>query len=210
MNDAYPLRPFRVHDPRLIAEVIRRFPLAVVISGDAGSHETSLLPLLMDERGDGERELIGHLDRNNPQAALLVPGARVSFVFQGPNAYASPDLYPDRHLPGWLYVMAKGRGTVIERLDDAAAADALVAATTRFGAPDQAFGLRADDERIPRLIGGIVPFRVRIDTLSCIAKLAQDKGPEHADIASRFLASRSAEEPIDLFLELLEEGRIPD
>ena len=200
--DLYPLRPFRIHDLELIADVVRLFPLAVVVSGDAGAHELTLLPLLWRSVDDDIR-LIGHLDRNNPQAAGLVTDAPVSFMFQGPNAYASPDLYDDPHLPGWLYVSVKGRGRVTRRMERDETTTMLSHATTSFGDADQAFELHETDARIPRFIGGIVAFEILVTDVSCIAKLAQDKGPDHANRAAKFLAGHRTDGVEDLFARLL-------
>ena len=205
-NDRYPLRPFRIDNLASIVDIVRAFPLATVITNSASSdatHDITLLPLMIKVDAADNARLIGHLDRNNPQADALVEGAALSFVFNGPNAYASPDLYDDAHLPGWLYVMVKGFGTVTRRLEKPETTDLLVEATDTFGAEDQAFELTSDDSRIPRFIGGIVAFDIRIDSLSCIAKLAQDKGPEHAVRAARFLADHRTDGVDELFRNLL-------
>jgi predicted FMN-binding regulatory protein PaiB len=98
----------------MLNRVIDAYPLATVISGGTDDQEITLLPLMITSKSDDHDELVGHLDCNNPQADQLTPGAAVSFVFHEPNAYASPDLYPDMQLPGWLYVMVKGKGVISE------------------------------------------------------------------------------------------------
>ncbi len=75
--------------------------------------------------------------------------------------------------------------------------------TTAFGNPQQEFHLDSSDERIDRFIGGIKGFTIKVNRISGIAKLAQDKGIEDARIATRFLLGTtdgSAKELLDLLL----------
>jgi transcriptional regulator len=147
--------------------------------------------MMRNEAADGHMSLIGHTDRNNPQSSMLVPGQAVSFVFQGPSAYASPDLYPDKQLPGWFYVMVKGHGTVSNSIDGAAAIEMLCRASQQFGGPEQRFALTPDDARFGLFIGGVVGFEISVKEISGIVKIAQDKGPAHAELARRYLCTQS-------------------
>ncbi len=199
MTEHYPLRPFRIVSRNAIDEIITTFPLATLITGSRDTADLSLVPLMLDVRPDGKTTLTGHLDRNNPQIGKLEPGQGVSFVFSGPNSYASPDIYPDPQLPGWFYVMVKGVGTVSRLIRDADAVDMLCDATKRFGGPQQQFGMQKNDPRFELFIGGIVGFEIEVDDLVGIAKLAQDKGPTHSKLACQAL-SRSGSTDLSEFL----------
>jgi hypothetical protein len=48
-------------------------------------------------------------------------------------------------------------------------------------------------------------FKIRIDEISGIAKLAQDKSEDHAKIACEFLASRYQPSPLSFLGELLDD-----
>ncbi len=75
--------------------------------------------------------------------------------------------------------------------------------TTVFGGSAQEFHLDANDERIDRFSGGIKGFTIKVTRISGIAKLAQDKGVEDANTATRFLLGRtdgSAKEILDILL----------
>lgn len=209
MNEYYPLPAFRVHSLDSVAEIIRSYPLATVISGAAGDAVTSLLPLVVDSARDGSSErllyLSGHLDRNNEHASLLEEGHPVSFLFQGPDAYASPDIYPSRQLPGWLYVVVKGDGFVQCRLDETALRSLLVRSSRDFGSLDQRFELSKDNPGIDRFINDIVGFRIRVTRVSAVAKLAQDKGRADSQLAQEFLLSRDNRGSAALFERLFRE-----
>lgn len=166
----------------------------------------TLIPLLVDHDEAADRILLtGHLDRNNDHAQHLRPGAPISFHVAGPDAYASPDLYSDPQLPGWLYVAVQGDGKVSDLLDKPDLRAALIRSTNEFGAKDQEFALDPADPRIDKFLPGIVGFRIAVTRISGIAKLAQDKGPAHARIASDFLAGQDNAASSDLFEKLLRE-----
>ena len=110
MPTAYPLKPFRISDTALMRRFIEAYPLATVISDGGDPDHVSLIPLMPAPAEEGEMRMLGHVDANNPHADQLVPGNALTFLFNGPNCYASPDIYPDAQLPGWLYVTIKGSG----------------------------------------------------------------------------------------------------
>ncbi len=208
MNDAYPLRPFRVSDPGLLCDIIREYPLATLMTGAAGDARLTLVPLLVDRTGESALDisLTGHIDINNEQFEHLSVGAPVSFQFLGPDSYASPDLYPDPQLPGWLYVSVQGDGEVLETLEPDELRDVLVRSTIDFGATEQRFALSPNDPRVDQFLPYIHGFRVRVSRISGIAKLAQDKGPEDSAIAWNYLATQTNDSSRSLFDRLAAHG----
>ena len=205
-NDNYPLKPFRIKSHKLQLDIIAKYPLATVISGMDTNLQITLLPLMHEAGEHHPGILIGHLDRNNPQAEQLVAGAKVAFVFQGHEAYVSPDIYPDRQLPGWLYVMVKGDGVISRCFENDEIAAILSESTSRFGAPDQQFKLQIADDRIAQFSDGIIAFEIKIESITGIAKLAQDKGPKHAKLACEFLTRKTTPSSPTLFAKLVEHG----
>jgi len=187
MNDAYPLPQFRINDRDLLQKVMRQWPLAMLISGKIGNACMSLIPLLVMDDSAGSIRLCGHLDVNNEHAQAIHTGAPISLQFTGPDVYASPDLYASPQLPGWLYVSVQGDGVVESIMQTGHLKNLLRESTTTFGGPQQEFNLDSADERIDRFIGGIKGFTIKVNRISGIAKLAQDKGEDDARIATRFL-----------------------
>ena len=205
MTVNYPLKPFRVTSKDTLCAVIRQYSLATLFSGTAGQAHITLIPLLVDRKASGEIVLSGHLDRNNAHADALEPGAPISFQFLGPDAYASPDLYPDAQLPGWLYVSVKGDGEVAALVEGEDLRSLLIESARAFGDPGQHFQLDAREERVGRFLPGIKGFRIKATRISGIAKLAQDKGEEDSLIATKFLSAQTHAASGDLFARLLRE-----
>ena len=209
MNRSYPLKPFRIGSRNTICEVIRTYPLATLVSGEAGRAKITLVPMLVDVDDRDDIVLTGHIDRNNDHREELQAGGAISFQFLGPDGYASPDLYPDSHLPGWLYVSVQGDGEVIEVLDETAMTTTLLRSSTVFGGPAQQFVLDGDP-RIDMFLPYVHGFRIRVTRISGIAKLAQDKGTVDSKIAMNFLARKDNAASRPLFERLLRESGVLD
>ncbi|MDO5604019.1 MAG: FMN-binding negative transcriptional regulator [Paracoccus sp. (in: a-proteobacteria)] len=100
--------------PGVMAALIRAHPLAMLItSGEAGPC-ANLIPF--DLGADGV--LRAHLARANPQLVDLAAGGPVLVVFQGPQAYISPDWYASkvehgRVVPTWNFLMVQARGRAV-------------------------------------------------------------------------------------------------
>ncbi len=205
MNDAYPLKLFRINDTGLLLRIMRQWPLATLISGEIGNASISLIPMLVKDDPAGTMRLCGHLDVNNEHAHAIRKGAPISFQFTGPDAYASPDLYESPQLPGWLYISVKGDGIIESIMEPAQLKKQLHESTSVFGGKQQAFQLDASDERIDRFLGGIKGFTIKVSRISGIAKLAQDKGNIDASIATRFLLGTTDGAAHDLVKDLLQQ-----
>lgn len=210
MNDAYPLKPFRINDTKLLLRIMRQWPLATLISGEIGDACISLIPLLVKDDSSGTLHLCGHLDVNNEHAEVIRKGAPISFQFTGPDVYASPDFYKSSQLPGWLYIAVKGDGIIESIMQPAQLKELLHESTTVFGGARQTFQLAAGDERIDRFLGGIKGFTIRVSRISGIAKLAQDKGINDANIATRFLLATTDGAAKELVADLLKQTLADD
>ena len=205
MNSRYPLLPFRIHDQPLLCDIMREWPLATLMSGNAGNTNISLIPLVVKEESVDGLRLLGHLDANNDHAKSIVEGAPISFVFNGPDSYASPDLYPGPQLPGWLYISVQGQGKIDNILSTEELRALLCESTDQFGDDQQKFRLNASDARIDQFIGGIRGFSISVLSLSGIAKLAQDKGADDAHRATEFLAKTTTDSARSMLRRILTE-----
>ena len=101
---------FSVRERDVALELIRRHPLATLVSGpDAGEPVVSHAPLVA--RFDGERlVLLGHLAKPNPQWKQWRDGDCVLAIFNGPDAYVSPFCYAAKEaVPTWNYAVVRAR-----------------------------------------------------------------------------------------------------
>jgi transcriptional regulator len=102
---------FKVDDPKLLAEFIQEYPLAVVICNSEEGLKINYLPFLFDSEGK-EPVLLGHMARANPQLKNL-ENSFATIAFQGPDRYISPTWYAgNSEVPTWNYAAVEVRGRI--------------------------------------------------------------------------------------------------
>lgn len=104
--------------------LIRAHSLGLLVTAGPGGLQANHVPFLVDTDGSEHGRLRAHLARANPQWHELAAVTECLVVFQGPQQYISPSLYPTKRahgkvVPTWNYITvhAWGRPQVI---DDAA------------------------------------------------------------------------------------------
>jgi transcriptional regulator len=96
--------------------LIRAYPLGTLIVSTEEGPSADLIPfMLYPDEGD-HGVLRAHVARANPVWRALAEGASVLAVFQGPEAYISPNWYETKRVTGkavptWNYAMVQARGT---------------------------------------------------------------------------------------------------
>ncbi len=112
---------FREDRPEVLHDIIRRHPLATLITYGATGIVANLVPFTLATGPDGSLHLRAHLAKANGQLADLREGAETLVIFQGPEAYVTPSWYPTKAehgkvVPTWNYVVVqvRGRPAVIE------------------------------------------------------------------------------------------------
>jgi transcriptional regulator len=104
--------------------LIRTHSLGLLVTAGPGGLQANHVPFLVDADGSEHGTLRVHLARANPQLQELTTVTECLVVFQGPQQYISPSLYPTKRehgkvVPTWNYITvhAWGQPRVI---DDAA------------------------------------------------------------------------------------------
>jgi len=114
---------FQQSDQTEILKLIREFPLATLVVNMDQGPVANHVPLIIDRTSTGNLRLHGHIARANPLSRFPRADHALA-VFQGPNAYVSPNWYPTRQqhgrvVPTWNYaaVHASGRLRIIDDRD---------------------------------------------------------------------------------------------
>ena len=104
--------------------LIGAHPLGLLVTAGPDGLQANFIPFLVDAKASERGTLRAHLARANPQLRALAAVDECLVVFQGPQHYISPSLYPTKQetgkvVPTWNYITvhAWGRPQVI---DDAA------------------------------------------------------------------------------------------
>jgi transcriptional regulator len=197
---------FKVDDHAASLELMRRYPLATLISssGSEGSF-VSHLPLIAETSPEGIT-LVGHLARANPHWKHFSKGS-LTAVFCGPNAYITPHWYKVNDVPTWNYavVHAVGRAEIIESYDGII--DCLKKLSDHMNQSSQVpweFWLPEDLNSRESLPRAIVGFRVSVQSLVAKFKLSQNRSTEDREGVRHGLSQRDDDQSRQL-LELMNQ-----
>ncbi|RDV04273.1 FMN-binding negative transcriptional regulator [Undibacter mobilis] len=96
--------------------LIAAHPLGLLITSGPGGLQANPAPFLIDAGASERGTLRAHLARANPQLAELAAVSECLVVFQGPQHYISPSLYPTKQetgkvVPTWNYITVHAWGT---------------------------------------------------------------------------------------------------
>jgi transcriptional regulator len=192
--------PLAMYLPRAFAEtdlaaldrLIEAHPFVTLISTDAeGAPFVSHLPVLY-RRDDDAVSIEGHWAKPNPQSKH---SGEVLMIVHGPNAYVSPEVYPDKEtaarVPTWNYAIAHLGGHLDVYDDEAALGDLVDRLSLRFEASvgrDWRFEIAREDHR--GQLRGIVGFRFRPSRIDLKFKLSQNHPPENRRAVREDMAAR--------------------
>lgn len=111
---------FRIANEAQCLDLIRARPLGMLITHGPSGLMANPVPFLL--RDAAPRRLVAHLAKANPQLAEIGEGADVLVVFQGDDAYVSPNWYETKRethkvVPTWNYLVVQARGRARLRPD---------------------------------------------------------------------------------------------
>jgi len=179
---------YRPSDPRWALDLIRRHPLALLVTVGADGLLATHLPVIpaTEPAGDGAAEagltsmsFVGHMNRLNPHWNALRRGGPALMIFHGPEAYITPAIYETSPAaPTWNFTAVHLRGT-IERIDDDHRMDVLKSTVVTYER-DHGVGwdMTASLGYFDQLAPGVGAFRFAVTAAECIFKLSQDKPAE--------------------------------
>lgn len=192
----YPPKIHQDNDMQHMVEVIKTYPLATLISIKNDEPLITHLPLVYNESG----KLIGHIDKYNPQAALLKNDHPITIIFSGPQCYISPSIYETTQLPTWNYIKVHLKGKVKAIDSKEALKTSLITMTEFLEQPGHKYVLEPDNQRMIGALDYIEMFEITIDNWEGKFKLSQDKKPKDITNAREELI-RSNQASIKLFLQ---------
>lgn len=171
---------FAETDPARMTALMQAAPLACIVATTAAGVVANHIPLLLAPDGN----LIGHIARANPMHEQIADGQDVLAIFQGPDAYVSPNSYPSkqdhhRHVPTWNYMVVHAHGTIRFQHDlhaRRAAVGLLTRQHERRVNGDAAWRMAdAPDDYMAQMLDAIVAFRIDVRRLEGKSKLSQNR-----------------------------------
>ena len=193
---------FQAKDRVQALDIMRAHPFASLISvDDAGLPFVTHLPLHLEEnpstgseRTDVGLTLLGHCAKPNPHWKYLQARPQAVVTFLGPNAYLSPQIYPDlARVPSWNYlaVHCTVQATLIE---DPLAKDRLLKKLIGDHEPRYAQQwLDLGTEFQHKMLAGIVGFELQVLDLQCKIKINQHRPESHAALHTMYATGNDDE-----------------
>jgi transcriptional regulator len=162
--------------------LIAAHPLGLLITAGPGGLQANPIPFLIDAKASARGTLRAHLARANPQLGELAAVSECLAVFQGPQHYISPSLYPTKQetgkvVPTWNYITVHAWGAP-RVIDDAEWLRQQVDALTRHKEQARAAPWNvsdAPDAFVAAQIKGIVGVEIPIARLEGKWKVSQNR-----------------------------------
>ena len=192
---------FEEKRPQVLHQLVRTHPLGLLVTlADAGLQANSIPFFLDADPAGGPGILRAHVARANPLWREARADVQALVVFQGAQAYVSPNWYPSKAehgkvVPTWNYVMVQARG-LLRAIDDAAWVHALVARLTTHHEAAQSKPWAVTDaptEYIETMTRAIVGIEITLSALTGKWKVSQNRSAaDRAGVAAGLVAAGDA------------------
>jgi transcriptional regulator len=195
---------FQSKDRAQALDIIRAHPFASLISvDDAGLPFVTHLPLHLEERteeqgtDDPRLVLLGHCAKPNPHWKYLIERPQAVVTFLGPNAYLSPQIYPDlARVPSWNY-LAVHCTVQTTLIDDPLAKDRLLKKLIGDHEPTYAQQwIDLGTEYQHKMLAGIVGFELQVLDLQCKIKINQHRPESHVALHQMYAEGNDNEQAL--------------
>lgn len=175
---------FEESRPELLHELLRAHPLGLLVTQNpAGELAANTIPFMLEADPEGGPGILrGHVARANPLWQESRTDVDSLVVFQGPQAYISPSMYPSKAatgkvVPTWNYIMVQGRGR-IKAVDDADWLRAFVTRLTERHEAERPVAWAvsdAPDDYINAMLRAIVGIEITLSSLRGKWKVSQNR-----------------------------------
>ena len=202
-----------------IAELVREFGFATLVSTIDGLPWATHIPLELIIDSSGTWKLQGHMARANPQWRKFTTQPDVLAIFMGPHSYVSPSWYDQKNVPTWNYraVHLYGKASILE-------GDALIGMLrglmTRYESAHAERPISFDE--VPQNImdmdlRGLVGLEIRVEKIEAASKLSQNRNEasytgiiDHLKKMDAYDSKRIAEEMERLKINKHKKGDLTD
>ena len=157
-----------------IQNFIHQNGFGILVNQTDGKLWATHIPLLLEEK-NGKQILVGHLSRENPQAASIQTNNDVLAIFSGAHSYISSSWYDHENVPTWNYLAVHIYGKVqLHSLEETI--DALKKLVNKYEAKSEK-PIRVENLSKKTMLQakGIVSFEIEISAIEAMKKLSQNR-----------------------------------
>ncbi|MEQ5835276.1 FMN-binding negative transcriptional regulator [Marinobacter sp. NFXS9] len=201
----YTPKHFAETDFERLQAFIRSRGFGTLVTVGPDGPEANHMPLHLDASG----RLQCHVARNNPVWEQIVESPNVLVVFQGPDAYISPNWYPTKQdtgkaVPTWNYqvVHAYGQATPIQDRDWLWTHLNHLTDLHEQGRPEPWSVRDAPADYLEKMMGAIVGLEITIDRLEGKTKASQNQPERNREGVKEGLANNGGEAALAMAREI--------
>ncbi|MDO9184123.1 MAG: FMN-binding negative transcriptional regulator [Bacteriovorax sp.] len=185
---------FETKEIKNLLQIINQYPLASVITHEAGDLVVNHLPVVVEELMDGKLKLWSHFSIHNPLCEQLKKSTEMTIVFQGPNAYINPNWYLENDVPTWNYIAVHVSGNA-KIIEDYKVLLTILKKTTEhinsINGEQWKFSIPKDLSSKEKLTSAIIGFSLVPNKIVGKFKLSQNKTKEDQERIIKGLADRN-------------------
>lgn len=182
-----------------LRQLLHEHPLGLLITNGPHGLDANPVPFLYEPREGTPGVLTCHVARANPVWKESA-GNEVLVVFQGPQAYISPNWYPSKFdngkaVPTWNYIVVQARGRLVVH-DDVEWLRHLVTRLTQRHESTQAVPWQVSDappDYLNAMLRGIVGLEIPLSSLRGKWKMSQNHPAANREGVARGLHARGTE-----------------
>ncbi len=193
---------FREARTAWLHRLMRERPLGLLVTQDDAGLQANPIPFLLDAQAGPLGVLRGHVARTNPVWREARRDTPSLVVFQGPQAYVSPNWYPSKAesggkvVPTWNYVVVQARGRLVVRDEAPWLRDLVTRLTAQHEAaqPQPWAPTDAPPAYLDAMLSAIVGIEIAIDSLDGKWKMSQNQPAANRAGAAQGLNAQGGDE----------------
>ena len=173
---------FEQHDLESLTALLKAYPLGALVTQQDGAVEANHIPFLLSGALAVGGKLIGHVAKGNPVWKGVATQQESLVIFQGPEAYISPNLYPSKHVhhqvvPTYNYAVVHVYGTLSVTHDEAIKRQIVTELTQVMEQTRQSTWQVSDAPRdyLEKMLNAIVGIELTITRVQAKWKVSQNR-----------------------------------
>lgn len=173
---------FEEHRIESMHDLIRAHPLGTIVHIGADGLSANHIPFLIDPTSGPNGTLIAHVARNNDLWREVKPGVESLVIFQGPDAYISPNWYATKRethevVPTYNYAVVHAYGEIQIHDDEKWVRGVIGKLTKAMEALQTVSWKMADAPRdyLTMMVGNIVGIEIEVTRIIGKSKLSQNR-----------------------------------
>lgn len=205
---------FEQQDLESLTALVKAYPLGTLVTQLEGTIEANHIPFLLEGTLATGGKLIGHVAKGNPVWKDITSAQESLIIFQGPEAYITPNWYPSKQVhhqvvPTYNYAVLHLYGTLSVTHDEAAKRRIVESLTTSMEQARQSMWRVSDapDDYIEKMLNAIVGIELTITRIQAKWKVSQNRDAADREGVARGLSSADSSSRDKLMGVIVQHGK---